>query len=155
MQDEKQICMDCSKRFHKGVAEKEHDQREYYLCPVTNVYAKETDLSRICPHCNQKVGDGHKQGEKRPCPSKPAEMDGIKKHRHLTFSVQTMSGPKRFEILFKKDEWSLDDQFLSQLKAKYEAKRRKQPALQPKRALDEAKLLAAVNSCAKSPAQIT
>ena len=99
MQDEKQICMDCSKRFHKGVAEKEHDQREYYLCPVTNVYAKETDLSRICPHCNQKVGDGHKQGENRPCPSKPAEMDGIKKHRHLTFSVQTMSGPKRFEIL--------------------------------------------------------
>ena len=107
---------------------------------MTNVFAKEADLSRICPHCKDEVGKVHKEGQKRDCPSKP---DGITKHRHLTFCVQSISGTKRFPIAFKSPESLLDDQSLSDLKAKYEAKTRKHSVPQPKGALDEAKLLAA------------
>jgi len=72
--DGEKLCLDCSKRFQRGVLKTEHNQKGFYLCSKTNGYRRETknSLTRTCLHCNQEVKTAHTQSPNQSdfgCPS--------------------------------------------------------------------------------------
>ena len=101
--DGKQLCEKCSKRFRRGIPRKEHNQKGYYLCPITNVYTRETALSldRQCFHCQKQVRYAHRESEHTSdddCPTAKLEREKAKAHEHESFSVISIDGRQRYKI---------------------------------------------------------
>ena len=132
--DAKKICLDCSKRFQRGVPVEEHNQKGFFLCPIAKVYRRETkeSLNRDCPHCNKKVKDAHTESSHKTneCPSKiPPDAKGqgrrrrsVILHRHKTFLVQSISGWQRYSIIFHKKDFKATDvtpKLLAQIKSRF------------------------------------
>lgn len=89
------VCQPCSTRFKHIVLQEEHDQSSYYLCPVTNILATESDLSRECKLCEGRVGDKHTRGQKQNCPSIQEESKTLFTGPHTTFPAITIHDARK------------------------------------------------------------
>ena len=98
----------------------EHNQKNYWLCPKTLIYALETTdtILRTCADCKKTVKGGHKQGKDNKCPS----ADGIVHGLHTTFTAWNIHGVQEvFEILLEKTP--LNPRDILQVAQFYEQKR--------------------------------
>lgn len=127
---QKNWCMDCSQVFSRTVLKEEHDQKDYYRCPVTNTLTYETNLDRPCFHCTEAwkkqhpelkecsitISQTHIQGHlDTGCPSATLAKNGVKM-LHKTFPARTIHGglPEQLTILYEPipltqtDIWNLE-----------------------------------------------
>lgn len=83
-------CSSCSKVFGYRVLQEEHDQRNHWLCPKTQIYTREDEpFDRYCRLCEGTVSDKHKRGTKFHCPTKDRKFEDMP---HQTFNAYTMKG---------------------------------------------------------------
>lgn len=89
------VCHACSRKFNHIVLQEEHDQSGYYLCPITNILATESDLTRECKLCEGPVGDKHVLGQKQNCPSIQDGSSSQFTEPHKTFPAITIHDAKK------------------------------------------------------------
>ena len=100
--DKKMWCDTCTQLFGYTILLSEHDQTNYYRCPVTKTLTLELDLKRVCFYCTAVarghdskaadvlVGGAHMQGRKdEGCPSQDFLKEG-KLMLHQTFPARTI-----------------------------------------------------------------
>ena len=120
------VCLLCSERFDRTVLRKDHNQKGFYLCPKTLVYRQETDLDRLCPHCNEKVRDAHTESPNQSdaCPTQALKDAGQMIHTHKSFCVISINSPypQRYEIKPRPEKVtasSFTTEQLAELKSRY------------------------------------
>jgi len=88
----------------KGLSLTEHNQKGFWLCPITNVYHRETvdSLNRLCMHCKKVVRYCHEESPHQTdrCPSEEVK-GGRPLQMHASFYVMSIDGPQRYKITTK------------------------------------------------------
>ena len=114
------VCFDCSNFLYHVVLKEEHDQSDYYFCPVSNIGAYETldSLKTVCPDCNLERKGSHTPGPKdNGCPSRA----GFRGERPEKFPARMPYGNVEYwDIVYEKPDWELTRETISKLDQWYQ-----------------------------------